>query len=298
MQPSNPSADDLAIALKNITFCQYQAYSKQLFEKITLEVLIHGNWLIEHANEIVNNIKQALNNNYSNDHAVQCPVIDISDKETLILPLVIPEHDHATVVYSPLPTRDDNLVALTMVTSHLLSPLFFQEMRTDKQYGYLVGVGYVPINRYPGIAFYIQSPHTDAIVLTKAIDDFVTNCLEVLNDLNDDDWSHLIHGLAGQLQEKDNNLRIKSQRFWAAICNKDLQFTHKEQLVDAILSLKFDQVIEFIKNHLMTLSNPDRVILMSIPTEDSQLHKKLQKELMSGNLIKPHDFIKKSKRKH
>jgi len=298
MQPNNPCSDELAIALNNITFSQYQTFSKQLFKETTLEVLIHGNWLIEHANKIVTNIKQAFSKSYSSINSVQCPVIDITGENTLVLPLTIPEHDHATVVYTPLPTRDDNLVALTMVTSHLLSPLFFQEMRTEKQYGYLVGVGYVPINRYPGIAFYIQSPHTDAIALTKAIDDFIIDSLDMLKDLTDENWSHLINGLAGQLQEKDNNLRIKSQRFWAAICNKDLQFSHKDQLVSAILSLDFEQVKNFIKNQLMATATPDRLILTSMPVSDSNLNEKIQNKLNGTKIYEVDDFTKKSKRKY
>ena len=298
MQPNNPSSDALALALNKITFSQYQSFSQQLFKNITLEVLIHGNWLIEHANGIVNNIKHAFAHNYSNEYSVQCPVVDITHQKTLVLPLTIPDHDHATVVYHPLRTRDNKLVALTMVTSHLLSPMFFQEMRTDKQYGYLVGVGYVPINRYPGIAFYIQSPHTDAIALTKAIDDFITRSIETIKDLNDNDWLHLIQGLAGQLQEKDNNLRIKSQRFWAAICNKDLQFTHKEQLVEAILALEFEDIVTFIKEQLMRLFEPDRVVLISAPTKDEKSSQKIQQELNSKNIIEPNDFVKKYQRKH
>ncbi len=298
MQPNNPCSDDLAKALANINFTQYQNFIEQLFQHITLEVLIHGNWLVEHANNIVLNIKQAFKGKYSHENAVQCPVIDISNKNSFILPLTIPEHDHATVVYTPLPTRDDNLIALAMVTSHLLSPLFFQEMRTEKQYGYLVGVGYVPINRYPGVAFYIQSPHTDAIALTKAIDDFIIDSLIMLQDLSEENWSHLIHGLAGQLQEKDNNLRIKSQRFWAAICNKDLLFTHKEQLVTAILSLDFEQVKNFISSQLMATSNPDRVILTSMPTSDAHFIEKAIKEINIRNVIEADDFNKKSERKY
>jgi len=298
MQPNNPSADELSDALTKISFLQYQGFCQKLFKQITLEVLIHGNWLPEHATNIITNIKQTFNGNYSNKYAVQCPVVDITKKKTLILPMQIPDHDHASVVYTPLPTRDKNLVALTMVTSHLLSPLFFQEMRTEKQYGYLVGVGFVPINRYPGIAFYIQSPHEDAIALTKAIDLFVTNSLEMLTEISDDNWSHLINGLAGQLQEKDNNLRIKSQRFWAAICNKDLTFSHKEQLVTAILSLSFEQVKNFIKNQLMPLSNPDRIILSSMEIINPTISQKLQHELNGEIIIKANDFIEKSKRKY
>jgi len=298
MQPNNPSADELADALNKITFSQYQSFCQKLFKQITLEVLIHGNWLLEHAADIVANIKQVFAYNYSNKYAVQCPVVDITNKKTLILPMHIPDHDHASVVYTPLPTRDENLVALTMVTSHLLSPLFFQEMRTEKQYGYLVGVGYVPINRYPGIAFYIQSPHTDAIALTKAIDEFIIGSLEMLTDISDENWLHLINGLAGQLQEKDNNLRIKSQRFWAAICNKDLTFSHKEQLVSAILTLSFEQVKNFIKDQLMTIANPDRIILSSIKTINSTITQNIQNELNGEIIIKPNDFIEKSKRKY
>ncbi len=81
MQPNNPCADDLAKALTTVNFSQFQKYSKQLFEKVTLEVLIHGNWLIEHANDIVENIKLAFKNKYHDEYAVQCPVIDIMNKK-------------------------------------------------------------------------------------------------------------------------------------------------------------------------------------------------------------------------
>ena len=37
MQPNNPCADDLAKALTTVNFSQFQKYSKQLFEKVTLE---------------------------------------------------------------------------------------------------------------------------------------------------------------------------------------------------------------------------------------------------------------------
>ncbi|MDX2370690.1 MAG: insulinase family protein, partial [Colwellia sp.] len=298
MQPNNPSADELSEALTKITFSQYQVFCQKLFNQITIEVLVHGNWLIEHVTKIVTNIKQAFANNYSNKHAVQCPVVDITNKGTLILPMLIPDHDHASVVYTPLPIRDENLVALTMVTSHLLSPLFFQEMRTEKQYGYLVGVGYVPINRYPGIAFYIQSPHIDSIALTKAIDEFITDSLEMLTEISDENWLHLINGLAGQLQEKDNNLRIKSQRFWAAICNKDLTFSHKEQLVTAILALNLKHVKSFIKNQLMTIVNPDRIILSSMEKVNPAITQKIQHELNGEIISKTNAFIKNSTRKY
>jgi len=263
MQPNNPTSKALAQALSQISFKQYQHFSQRLFQQVTLEVLIHGNWLIEHAQQLCNVIEQNFVGHINEKYAIQCPVTDITSKETLLLPITLPEHDHACVIYTAFEHKNENAVALAMVTSHILSPLFFQQMRTEKQYGYLVGVGYVPINSYPGIAFYIQSPHCDAFSLAKAMDEFISDSISFIDDIADEQWRHLQQGLASQLQEKDHNLRIKSQRFWAAICNTDAAFKQKENLLDAVLSLTLAQIKTFVSKHLVNSCQPDRFILYS-----------------------------------
>ena len=263
MQPNNPCSKSLAQALAQVTFSQYKHFSQQLFTQVTLEVLIHGNWLLNHAQQICDYIEQAFHDNVNEKYAMQCPVTDILAKQTLLLPLTLPEHDHACVIYTAFDSKDDASVALAMITSHILSPVFFQQMRTERQFGYLVGVGYVPINRYPGIAFYIQSPHCDAFTLAKAMDEFISESTVMLEQITDEQWQHMVQGLASQLQEKDHNLRIKSQRFWAAICNKDDAFVQKENLLEAVLSLTLAQVKAFVKEKLVSECQPDRFILYS-----------------------------------
>lgn len=279
MQPNNPGSKALAQGLSQITFSQYQQFTTQLFQQVTLEVLVHGNWLIGHAQQLCKTIEKAFQGNANEKYAMLCPVTDMASKGTLLLPISLPEHDHACVIYTTFENKDDNSVALAMITSHILSPLFFQQMRTEKQYGYLVGVGYVPINSYPGIAFYIQSPHCDAFTLAKAMDEFISHSVSILDDIGDEQWLHLMQGLASQLQEKDHNLRIKSQRFWAAICNKDEEFSHKENLLEAVLNLTLSQVKTFINNNLVNKCQPDRFILYS----QSDLLEQAQKP--SGEII-------------
>lgn len=273
MQPNNPTNKAMLQALSQISFSQYQRFSQQLFKQVTLEVLIHGNWLIEHAHQLCKVIEQSFQGNVHEKYAIQCPVTDIADKKTLLLPINLPEHDHACVIYTAFEYKDDNAVALAMITSHILSPLFFQQMRTEKQYGYLVGVGYVPINSYPGIAFYIQSPHCDAYTLAQAMDEFISDSISHIDDITDEQWQHLQQGLASQLQEKDHNLRIKSQRFWAAICNKDEAFKQKEKLLEAVLTLSLAQVKSFVTQYLISRCQPDRFILYSQSELLEQAHK-------------------------
>lgn len=293
MQPNNPTSKALAKALCDISFNQYQHFSQQLFQQVTLEVLIHGNWLVEHAQQLCDIIEHSFVGNVNDKYAIQCPVTDIAAKETLLLPVTLPEHDHACVIYTAFEYKDDNAVALAMITSHILSPLFFQQMRTEKQYGYLVGVGYVPINSYPGIAFYIQSPHCDAFTLAKAMDEFISDSISIIDDIADEQWQHLQQGLASQLQEKDHNLRIKSQRFWAAICNKDETFKQKENLLEAVLTLTLAQVKSFVTQSLVSSYQPDRFILYS----QSDLLEQAQKP--KGEIITDIDaFIKASPLKY
>ena len=197
MQPFNPSSDSLWQALSKINFQQFIQFIKQFFNKITIEVLIHGNWRAEHAQAISQTIKTTFFDRYSAKNAIKYPMLDIRQQGELIFPMTLADHDHACVIYYPQADKSLATIAHTIITNHLLSPLFFQEMRTEKQYGYLVGVGYIPINRYPGIAFYIQSPHTEATTLITAIDDFINNCLNKLDYMTKKEWQQLQQGLAG-----------------------------------------------------------------------------------------------------
>lgn len=278
MQPTNPSSEALTEALNDISFANFTDFSKKIFNAVCVEVLIHGNWQHKDAISIGKEIKAVFNGKCNDKYQVKIPVLDIEKQGETILPLILPEHDYATVLYYPLPDKNLATVAKTMLTSQLLSPVFFQEMRTEKQYGYLVGVGFIPINKYPGIAFYIQSPHTKPEKLIDAIDDFVATILIQLRDMATEDWNHLQHGLASQLQEKDSNLRIKSHRFWSAICNKEnndnkeIDFNQKQKIINEVLSLTLADILSFIDEHLNKLNMPDRITLASYSSESPQHH--------------------------
>ena len=294
LQPNNPSSKALAAALHQVTFEQYLLFAEQFFQKVTIDVLIHGNWHRQHAEDIGDSIKSAFSHHYDDKYSVKCPVIDIQSQGEIIMPLTIPDHDYASIIYYPFNDKTVCTIASTMLLSQLLSPAFFQQMRTEKQYGYLVGVGYIPINRYPGLAFYIQSPDTDTFTLLSAMDEFIEASLALIDDINEQEWQQLKHGLAGQLQEKDTSLRIKSQRFWMAICNKDSNFDHKDALVAAILDLTLKDIKIFVTEHLLKSHNRDRISLISLKNEQ-EINKNTA---LAGKIKYITDFSKISSRKY
>lgn len=270
MQPKKPNSENLSKALEAISIDDFKKFCLSLFEQVYLELLIHGNWQKSDAEKIVKNIESSFASSCHQNNQVDIGVLDNSSKGEKILPLILPEHDHATVIYYPMAKKDIKTIAITMVLSQLFSPHFFHEMRTEKQFGYLVGVGYVPVGHYPGIALYIQSPHTTAQALTEAIDSFTENTADLMAEMSTQEWQQLQQGLASQLQENDASLRIKSQRFWGAICNKDKQFNRKQQLIEQIKTLQLADIIAFIKQHLINTQQHDRIVLMSIKNDQEQ----------------------------
>lgn len=268
IQPNNPSSEELAIALSNITFEQFSLYSKNLFNAVSIKSLIHGNWNKANAIEIGEIIKKYFIKNVDNQYNVKPAVINIENQGDILLPMVLPKHDHATITYYPLATKDLPSVAKSMLTSQLLSPLFFQKMRTEKQYGYLVGVNFIPINRYPGIAFYIQSPNTESTILSNAIDKFIDDVASNIASMDLAHWEHLKDGLSSQLLEKDSSLRIKSQRFWGCLCAEDSNFNHKKQLINEIEKITLKDIQNFFDEKLKTSHSPDRIQLLSFSSEE------------------------------
>ena len=275
LQPKNPSSSDLIKAIASISFAQFNQFKTQLFKHISLKVLMHGNWNNEHAKVTGKLIRSTFKNTFNNKNNVQTAVLDIEAEGNLHLNLMLPEHDYATIIYYPLPDKNLTTIAHTMLVSQLLSPLFFQEMRTEKQYGYLVGVGFIPINRYPGIALYIQSPTTESTELAEAIDSFLNRSYSSIDSIHTNHWEHLKHGLASQLQEKDSSLRIKSQRFWNALCNDtqdngDIDFFQKAQLINVIKAVSIKDIKIFISNNLLKTHEVDRINLLSFKNENQK----------------------------
>ncbi|SEK45138.1 Secreted Zn-dependent peptidases, insulinase-like [Colwellia chukchiensis] len=294
MQPMSPSSESLIQALEQVDLQQFTNFIARMFNNVSLDMLIHGNWTKPAADDIVATVKQVFNGRMSTTNQVKIPSLDTQGKGTLTIAIELPAHDHAAILYYPMPSKDLRTVALTMIVNQLLSPIFFQQMRTEKQYGYLVGVGFIPINRYPGIAFYIQSPHTDAGTLKQAMTAFIAEAKQYVLNLPNEHWQHLQAGLSGQLQEKDTNLRIKSQRYWAAICNQDTSFTQKQELINTIEGLSIDEVIAFIEQHFSPEKAHDCLALVSYEN-------KAQLAAMKNQFSYHHDsevLLKKYQRKY
>lgn len=269
----------MAELLEEITLEDLHAHVKSFYEKIHLEGLVYGDWLESEAKALGCKLNRILSLVTSPSSESSRELIDLSNKGTLLREVSASHQDSGIIVYYQSDTATPENMALFSLLNHTMSSTFFHELRTQKQLGYMVGTGYLPLNRYPGIIFYIQSPNSGPQVLLQAIDEFIADFTYAILQITNEQWESTKTGLVNQVMEHDANLKTRSQRYWSSIGNKDYAFNQRENVVEQIKTLTRSDLIKFIMKKMRT-KHCDRLVLFS--TGESHQD---QAQLKSDNMI-------------
>ena len=275
VMPWNPQPDQLANALKDTSFHQFNRFRKEFFNALHVESFLHGNWqendALEFQKEVANHLAKS-----ATIEDLTRPLC-LLDKVTRI-ELELNCNDNAMVIYYQAMSDDVDEKIKMMALNHLINQDYFNELRTKQQLGYLVGAGYAPFNTRAGIAFYVQSPEYSPYTLLERHEEFITRAVESLNQLEAEQWQIQKQGLKTHIAEKDKNLRLRSQRLWLAIGNQDHTFNMQKKLLSALEALTIDEIKAYIRETF----NDDRARyeLLSHPKA-----KKLAKDSVSSHSL-------------
>ncbi|WP_404339054.1 insulinase family protein [Pseudoalteromonas mariniglutinosa] len=239
IMPWNPAPNALAQALKDTSFHQFNCFRKDFFNALHVESFLHGNWREQDARQFQRQLAKHL--------AASSTIADLTRPLRTITKverqhLMLNCNDHAMVVYYQAQTDEITEKVSMMVLNHLLNQDYFNELRTNQQLGYLVGAGYAPFNTRAGIAFYVQSPNHTAKDILQRHQQFLATYFTQVEQLTAQQWQQTKQGLVTHIAEKDKNLRLRSQRFWLAIGNRDHQFNMQQQLLSALDKLTLTQI--------------------------------------------------------
>lgn len=245
LQPLNPDSQQLANLLETVSFNEFQMFCQQMFQQVHIEALLVGNWLTQDGYLLEKMLSQWQGLCHSVGGRLPKQSFSLENQGPVWLRQQLNHDDQALVIYLPARNRTPAAMARFMLANHILSPEYFHALRTEQQLGYLVGTGYVPMNLKPGIAFYVQSPKTQAADLYYATVIFYRKFLEELPALPADDFTKLKMALQSQLKERDTNLAARAKRFWLAIGQQDPQCLLSAQIQQELAQLTLEQFCNF-----------------------------------------------------
>ncbi|MBT1446328.1 insulinase family protein [Shewanella sp. JM162201] len=260
----------MAEMLEECTLDDLHDHVRAFYEKIYLEGLVYGDWLRREAKALAERLSHILSLVSTPSGESARELVDLSGKGTVLRELAINHQDSAIIVYYQSNEASAEMMALFALLNHTMSSTFFHELRTEQQLGYMVGTGYLPLNRHPGMIFYIQSPSAAPLKLLQAIDEFIADFSYAVMQITKEQWEATKIGLINQVMEHDANLKTRSQRYWASIGNKDYDFNQRELVVAEIEKLTRADLIKFMMQKMRT-KHGDRLVLFSTGEQHKQL---------------------------
>ncbi|QYK02700.1 insulinase family protein [Shewanella psychrotolerans] len=269
----------MAEELENLTLDDLHDHVRHFYEKIHLEGLVYGDWLTKEAQSLGKRLDHILSLVSSPSGESERELVNLDNVGTLIREVPVAHQDSSIIVYYQSSEASPLNMALFSLLNHTMSSTFFHELRTKRQLGYMVGTGYLPLNRYPGMIFYIQSPTTGPLQLLEAIDEFIADFNYAVMQITNQQWEQTKQGLVNQIMEHDPNLKTRGQRYWSSIGNKDYEFNQRELVAEQIAELTRSDLIKFMMQKMRT-KHSDRLVLFT--TGEQHLS---QERLSSSNMI-------------
>lgn len=278
MQRYSYAPADMLPVLQETTLEDIKSVQEKMLNQYFLETFLHGDWSRDDADELGVFLSENALSPVAGDKIVR-DVADLRGDKNYLHSVESVHDDAAVVIYLQSPTASTKDIAMTILLEQILSSPFFNQMRTEKQLGYLVGSGYMPFNQHPGMAFYIQSPVVTAENLSLEILHFIQHHLENFSDFSPI-WHQVKSSVIKQLVENDTNLSMKSQRYWMAIGNEDLEFKQRSKLAYTVKNLSIEHMQEFC-HQILSRRKVGELVLYS---DGKQKGKPLENGQIIGNL--------------
>ncbi len=238
-------------ALEQITLEQVQAFIPRMLENLNLQVLYHGNVEPEEALAMLDILSRYL----SVTPAVVDPpfgtVLKLKPGSRVVQEVMVDHDDSAIVIYLQAPHDTLATRATVSLLGSILRTPFFDDLRTEKQLGYVVNAGSMPILKTTGLAMTIESPVADPLQLEAEINIFLRNYESELASMPDSMFNDIKAGLLNNLRQEPQSLGALSGRFWSDILIEETAEDFTLKMADAIEALEKSDILEYFRNQVI-----------------------------------------------
>ena len=232
-------------AAEHLELTDIETYRKTLLQEIQVVMLTHGNLTEDTATALANNVQQTL---FKQSKPTQVPsnkVSQLSKGEISGLDLQTKHNDSVLLTYYQGNEISDQERAFAGLMSQVISTPFYNQVRTEKQRGYIVFATPMPLARVPGFTLITQSHVVSPKTLANDYQSFLFEFKDTLSNMADDEFAQHKAGLITKLNEKPQRLSQLSDLYWQQIDQQQTGFDTRERLIAAIETITKPQLLEF-----------------------------------------------------
>ena len=229
--------------LESVTADELQEFVRDLLHSGEIEALAHGNLSPADALVLSEALEKSLLEGIDVADVAQGQ-IRILEPQLQVRDLDIQHNDSAVSIYLQGADSERDTRAQYGLLAEILSAPFYNELRTEKQLGYIVFASSLPILEHPALALVVQSSSASPDELQRHIDQFIENSAALIASMTEEELAAYKQSLLVDLLKKDQRMSERSRRYWREIDRGYSDFNSRELLAEAIREITTEDLLK------------------------------------------------------
>ncbi|KAE9531150.1 pitrilysin [Ursidibacter arcticus] len=238
------------VKLSDIAFIR----EKLLTQPTSLRLLSVGNLSDEQVKNIALETEKLLkNNNKTLDFG---HYLDINQSQRKINYIKqIPHQDNAfAIAFFPTNYQELEGVSRASLLKSIISRWYFDDLRTDKQLGYVVYATTTAVGKTSGLQFLVQSPTASAQTIMQHNERFFAETFTKLKEMPQAEFEKYRNSLIELLQHKPESLEQEFSEYLTDFARGNNKFDRKTQIIEQIKQLTQQDIISFYQKAVIEQS--------------------------------------------
>ena len=239
-------------AIKGMDFTTFKSLLKDLFEAVEIEGTYVGNINQSDVEDIGDILRKAFDGKLRTAGKPSVTSLNLEEGADFVRQVEI-DHNDSTILWG-IQGDDDSYEerAKFELMQQIMDQRFYKSLRTEQQYGYVVGLTTYAFDETPVALFYIQSPKAHPSELRAKIQEFMEAQTEYLAGLTDEEFEGFREGLLSSINKKFDNVYAKGNTLHSDLIYERYNFDNRAQLTAAVKALSADDIAAFYKEDILS----------------------------------------------
>lgn len=161
-----------------------------------------------------------------------------------------------------VPNEDNALIVMMMANGYeefsgrarasllrdMIGRWYFDDLRTNKQLGYVVYATDAHIGTTSGLRFMVQSPNSSPKAIMAHNERFFKETLTKLEDLTEAEFNRYKQSLLEKLDRKPESLALEFSEFTSDLARNNPDFNQRAKTIEAVKALTHQDIVKFYRD--------------------------------------------------
>ncbi|WP_339806349.1 insulinase family protein, partial [uncultured Marinobacter sp.] len=245
------TTDEKLEAANDITVADLREFAGRFTRQTDATLLVHGNATPAFALNTAQLASALLLQDTKPADISRSAVRQLPEGETRVV-MPVPHPDTGYVRYSQGTSTNMADRATYRLLAQIVSSPFYEEIRTQRQLGYVVYATSFEMLETPALALVVQSPEASADDIDNAVTAFSRRFENTLAAMTPAELEREKQAVTSRLLEQDRQLSQVSQRYWQEIDRSVDTFDSREQLAEAVRQVSHDDLLTAYRNAMLS----------------------------------------------